>query len=119
MGFVHVPVSVRPANGDGPAYTAQFLADSGSLDSMVPASELVRIGIKPIGLETFVFADGSRRQLPFGAALIEIMGKVTAGRVVFAPEGSEPLLGVAPLQSAGFAIDPVNHTLRTIRLRLG
>ena len=39
-------------------------------------------------------ADGSLREFEFGLAEISFLGEITAERVLFGPEGSEPLLGV-------------------------
>jgi clan AA aspartic protease len=118
VGFIHVPVSVKASSSAVDVYTSLFLVDTGAMDSVIPASELRKIGIEPVATEAFELADGSVREFAFGLAQLEVMGKVTAGRVLFGPDGIEPLLGVAPLQSAGFTVDPANHTLRTIRLRV-
>ena len=42
------------------------------------------------------------------------MGEITAGRVIFGPEGIEPILGVTALESAGITVDPATHTLRRL-----
>ena len=42
------------------------------------------------------------------------MGEVTAGRVLFGPDGVEPLLGVTALESIGITIDPVTQTLKRL-----
>jgi predicted aspartyl protease len=42
------------------------------------------------------------------------MGEITAGRVIFAPAGAEPILGVAALQSVGITVDPANKTLKRL-----
>jgi hypothetical protein len=47
-------------------------------------------------------------------ARIELMGEVTAGRVLFGPDGIEPLLGVTALESMGITIDPASGTLRRL-----
>jgi hypothetical protein len=39
------------------------------------------------------------------------MGEITAGRVIFGPEGVEPLLGATALESAGMVVDPGTQTL--------
>jgi hypothetical protein len=45
---------------------------------------------------------------------IEVMGEVTAGRVIFGPDDAEPLLGVTALESAGFTVDPGSQTLKRL-----
>ena len=119
MGFIHVPVTLRSFERPDVAYEASFLVDSGAIDSMAPASELRRIGVMPMGRLTYEHADGSAHDYEFGFARIELMGRVTAGRVVFGPDGVDPLLGITALESIGVTIDPLRQTLRllpTIRL---
>ena len=119
MGFIHVPVTLRSFERPDAVYEASFLVDSGAIDSMAPASELRRIGVMPMGRLTYEHADGSAHDYEFGFARIELMGRVTAGRVVFGPDGVDPLLGITALESIGVTIDPLRQTLRllpTIRL---
>ena len=114
MGLIHVTVSLRvPGAADG-RYEALFLVDTGATDSMAPASELRRAGIQPIGTMTYELADGSTQEYDFGLAQIEFMGEVTAGRVIFGPDGVEPLLGVTALESVGITIDPATRTLKRL-----
>ena len=42
------------------------------------------------------------------------MGETTAGRVIFAAPGTEPLLGVTALESVGIIVDPTNKTLKRL-----
>jgi hypothetical protein len=59
-------------------------------------------------------ADGSLHEYPFGLAQIEVMGEVTAGRVIVGPEGVEPILGVTVLESIGLIVDPASQSLRRL-----
>jgi predicted aspartyl protease len=81
---------------------------------MAPSSELEKAGVERIGHETFELADGSLREYAFGVVQIEFMGTITGGRVLFGPDGAEPLLGVTALESAGFTIDPTRQLLRKL-----
>jgi len=38
-------------------------------------------------------------------------------KVVFGPEGAEPILGVIAVESAGVAVDPVTNTLKRLSVR--
>lgn len=58
--------------------------------------------------------DGTRHEYRFGLVQIEVMGEVTAGRVIFGPEGVEPILGVTALESAGLSVDPTTQQLRKL-----
>ena len=57
---------------------------------------------------------GTVQEYLFGLAQIEFMGEVTAGHVIFGPEGTEPILGVTALESVGITIDPANQTLKRL-----
>jgi clan AA aspartic protease len=95
-------------------YRAQFLVDSGAIDSMAPASELRKAGIKPVGKMTYELADGSRRAFRFGSATFQFMGDIAFGRILFGDEGVEPLLGVTVLESVGILVDPATKKLRRL-----
>jgi len=111
---VYVVVTLMPLSADGRVYRTSFLIDTGATDSMVPASELRRIGIRPIGNRSYELANGQVMECPFGLAQIEVMGEITAGRVIFGPEGTESILGVTALESVGMTVDPANQTLRRL-----
>jgi clan AA aspartic protease len=120
MGFIHVPVRLQGFERVDATYEASFLVDTGATDSMAPASELRRIGVVPVGRLAYELADGSAHVYEFGLARIELMERITAGRVLFGPDGVEPLLGITALESIGVTIDPVTQTLKhlpTIRLK--
>ena len=53
-------------------------------------------------------------EYPFGLAQIEFMGEITAGRIIFGPDGVEPMLGVTALESVGITIDPATRTLKRL-----
>ena len=114
MGLTYVKVTLRAANQSANAYVADFLVDSGAIDSMVPASELRRIGLESIGLRRYELADGTIQEYAFGLAQVEFLGEITAGRVIFGPEGVEPLLGATALESAGMVVDPGSQTLKRL-----
>jgi clan AA aspartic protease len=114
MGFIHVPVALRSFERPDVAYESHFLVDTGATDSMAPASELRRLGVSPVGRMVYGLADGSEHEYEYGLVRIEFMGEVTAGRVLFGPDGIAPLLGTTALESVGVTIDPVRQTLRRL-----
>ena len=113
MGLSYVTVSLNAA-GRPEKYQANFLVDTGATDSLAPASELRKIGIMPVGKMAYELADGSLQEYEFGLAEISFMGEITAGRVIFGPDGTEPLLGVTALESVGIVVDPANRTLKRL-----
>lgn len=100
--------------GPSDCYTADFLVDTGAIDSMAPAGELTRIGIQPVGHRRYELADGSVHEYAFGLARIEFMGEITAGRIIFGPDDVEPLLGATALESGGMVVDPGTQTLKRL-----
>lgn len=42
------------------------------------------------------------------------MDEVTGGRIIYGPEGCEPILGVTQLESAGVVIDPRSERLKKL-----
>jgi clan AA aspartic protease len=114
MGLTHVTVSIQQIGGANGSYESRFLVDSGATETMVPASELARLGIKPTGRRTYELADGTRRDYAFGYALITMMDESHIGRVLFGEEETEPILGVTVLESLGYVIDPISQSLKRI-----
>lgn len=110
MGLTHVPVTVSNlVNGE--SFTANFLIDTGATEPMVPASELKRIGIKPVGTRIYELANGQRQEFEIGEARLSFWDETFPARLIFGPDGSEPILGVIALESAGLVVDPKNQTL--------
>ena len=114
MGAIHVTVSLRARQKSRKKYEADFLVDTGATDSMAPASKLKRAGISRSGRMSYELADGSTVEYSFGLAVIEFMGEITSGRVIFGPEESEPILGVTALESVGIIVNPRTHQLKRL-----
>jgi predicted aspartyl protease len=116
MGLTHVVVRLfNSASSD--TYEADFLVDTGSWDTMAPASELKKIGIEPDGKDLFELANGELVEFEYGAAKLKFMNVTTPVRILFGPDNSKPILGVVALESAGFIVDPKNQMLRRLKAR--
>jgi len=110
MGLTHVPVTIRNLiTQDG--FTLKFLVDTGASESMVPASELRRIGIEPRIRRSYELANGRFEDYDIGVAEISFLDETIYGEVLFGPDNAEPLLGALALQSAGIILDTRNETL--------
>ena len=105
---------ITPFGNGEKSYEAVFLVDAGATDTMVPADELEKIGLRREGKMAYELANGEVREYAYGLARIEFMGEITAGRVIFGAPGCEPLLGVTALESVGIMVDPANKTLRRL-----
>ena len=119
MGLTHVPVKLMPmgSTNSSNSYNADFLVDTGAMDSMAPASELRKIGIEPIGRRLYEFANGEVLEYEHGLAQVSFMNETTWTDIIFGPDYTEPILGVITLEIAGFIVDPKNERLRKLRAR--
>ena len=116
MGLTHVAVKLRNL-GSQEMYTANFLVDTGAKDCMAPASELKRMGIKPVGKRIYELANGELLEYDYGLVEMRFLDEVIATEITFGADNTEPLLGVIALQAAGFIVDPLRETLRKRRAR--
>lgn len=114
MGLTHVTVALRGMGTPNGFYEAIFLVGTGATDSMAPADRLAEAGVQPAGTMVYELAGGTLREYRFGLAEIRLMGEVTAGRVIFAPNGTEPILGVTALESVGITLDPADRALKRL-----
>jgi len=116
MGLTHVAVRLfNSASSD--TYEADFLVDTGAMDTMAPASHLKKIGIQPLGKDLYELANGELVEYEYGNAEMKFMNEVVPTRIIFGPEDAEPILGVVALETAGFIVDPKNQMLRKLRAR--
>ena len=114
MGLTHVTVIIKATQDSEKQYETEFLIDTGATDSMAPGKDLLEKDIKPIGKTVYELANGDIVEYPFGLAVIEFMGEITAGRIIFGPDGIEPILGVTALESVGILVDSANQTLKRL-----
>lgn len=112
MGLTHVTVSLRADQKTDKKYEADFLVDTGATDCIAPANLLKNAGINPVGKTAYELADGTTKEYEFGLAVIEFMGDITAGRVVFGPNNVEPVLGVTALESTGIMVDSARQVIK-------
>jgi clan AA aspartic protease len=114
MGTTKVTTKLTSIEGERKSYEEVFLVDTGATDSLAPAEELERIGVRRIGRMAYELADGTVKEFSFGIVQIEFLGEITAGRVIFGEPGAGPLLGVTALESVGITVDPTNQTLKRL-----
>jgi clan AA aspartic protease len=110
MGLTHVPVTIRNLITRD-AFTIKFLIDTGATESMVPASELRKIGIQPGIRRSYELANGQPEEFDIGFAEISFLDETIYGELLFGPDNTEPLLGAIALQAAGIVVDPRNETI--------
>ncbi len=118
MGTTYTDMTIRSTSNGHEAFTGSFLVDTGAIDCVVPSDILERIGVPRIGHRVYELADGRQVTFDYGIIQIELMGEITAGRVVFGPIGVEPLVGVVALESAGIKVNTVKQELEKIEVSL-
>ncbi len=114
MGLTYVQATiVNPANPRRRA-RVKFLVDSGATYSVVPASVLKRVGVKPGRAKTFILADGTEVKRLIGQALFRLDGEEGASPVIFGEETDSVLLGSVSLEALGLMLDPFKRELRPL-----
>ena len=117
MGLTKVTARVGSLLGKKRGYQADFLVDTAAIDCLAPSDKLKAAGIKPEGRAVYELADGRPVEHDYGFARVSFMGAETVTQVIFAPPGSEPILGVAALENVGIAVDPVTRTLKRLHAK--
>ena len=119
MSMFKVTVGVgNPAGGDLAPVDA--IVDTGAAHTMLPASLLERLNIRPMEQLGFILADGSRVKYGFGIARLGIAdyGERPCA-VIFGPEDNY-LLGASALEMFNLLVDPHGKRLAPAEwLRLG
>jgi clan AA aspartic protease len=118
MGTTYAEVTIRSTSNGRESFTGKFLVDTGAFDCVVSSDVLERIGVLRVGRRDYELADGRRVLFDYGIIQIELMGEITAGRVVFGPEGVEPLIGVVALESAALKVNPITQELEKMEVSL-
>jgi clan AA aspartic protease len=104
-------VEIGVGNFDnGPKTRVLAMVDTGSFNSLLPASLLRRLGLEPLEQETYTMADGSEVEYGLGVAGIGIDGREWPCPVVFGPDG-QYLLGATTLEIFRLMVDPVDEQL--------
>ncbi len=110
MGVFSVPIEVGDPEGER-FERVEAVVDTGASYTQLPASMLRRLGVKADEKRTFVMADGRREQSDIGQTWARLNGIPRMIMVVFAEEGTQPLIGAVTLEEFGLGIDPVAQRL--------
>ncbi len=118
MGLTVVRIEV--GNPAKPTRTeeVEFLIDSGTIYSVVPARILKRLGIKALATEEFRFADGTTIKHKKGIALFRHGKRAGGADVIFGQPGDSILLGALTLAALGLSLDPLRRELRPLPMVL-
>lgn len=111
MGLTKVTVLISNLAKSTQGYEDLFLVDTGAIDCMAPASELIKAGVMVEGKNVYELANGETVEYKYGFARVAFMGSETVCQIIFGPEETEPLLGVVALENTGLGVDPVSKNL--------
>ena len=112
MGLVYAVTEITNILGGEESYSMPFLVDTGATDTIIPANELEKLGVKREGKRNYELANGKIVSYDVGYAFLRVNGEKLVANVVFGEEETEPLLGVTVLESAGFIVDPIRQVLK-------
>jgi predicted aspartyl protease len=110
MGITFVKVTVSNPARPKKAAVHELLVDSGAIYSLLPVSELRKLGIKAVREEVFRLGNGASITKKVGNALFELQGKIGAAPIIFG-DGGVFLLGVTALGAMGLMLDPLRREL--------
>lgn len=113
-----VDLKVKNPAKPSKVFEGKFLVDSGATYTVVPATTLKTLGIKPDRTEDFELADGTFIKRPVGSALYEFEGRASAAPVLFGEKDDNLLLGTFTLEALGLVLDPLKRQLHKTLLRL-
>ena len=111
VGTFYVDFVIRNRTDATREVTLNGLVDTGASYTVVPEAVLDGLGIERDDAETFEFADGSRHELSFGRAEMELQGRTRDVYVVFGNNEDPILLGAMALEAFALAADAKNRTL--------
>jgi predicted aspartyl protease len=118
MGLTVLEIEVgNPAKPDI-TEKIEFLIDSGTVYSVVPAAILDMLGIKSLGEEEFRLANGTKIIRKKGIALFKYGDRIGGADVIFGEEDDSILLGALTLESLGLVLDPLKRELKPLPMVL-
>ena len=111
MGIVKVTVEMASATG---RFTpVEFLADTGSLYTLVSPTLAEEIGIEFAASTTLVTANNYRAVVPLGFGRLRFLGREEPV-IVGAMEVPMPLMGSTAMQALGLKINPVEEIVEFV-----
>ncbi len=113
MGTFSVTIGVGDLGGQQFS-ELEAMVDTGATTTVIPASVLRRLGIRPTDKQVFEYADGREVELDMAQATVRIEGKETITWVIFGEEGAGALLGAYTLEGVFLGVDPYNQRLTPV-----
>ena len=117
MGHVKVRARIWNIEDSSKSREVELVADTGATYTVLPASLLRELGVKPIGKRKFRLCQQSGHREGHRHSWIELAGRIAHTIAVFGDENVY-LLGVVTLEELGLEVDPVKGELRPMELLL-
>ncbi len=118
MGLTVLDVEVGNPSNPEVTIKVEFLIDSGAIYSVVPTPILEKLGIKPLTIQEFRLADGTKITRKKGIALFKYGDRVGGADVIFGEENDAIFLGAFTLEALGLTIDPLKRELKPLPMIL-
>ena len=118
VGLTHIKVSIANPARPKRSIDLTFLVDSGAIYSVIPATLLRKLGVKPHSKRTFILADGSEITRKIGDVLFRLDSRQGAAPVLFGEKEDSTLLGSVSLEALGMTLDPMKRELRPLPMVL-
>ena len=118
MGVFKVKARVWNPSDRNKMASVELLVDTGATYSVLPASLLEELGIKPIRRVRLRLADSRVIERPLGEVGIEIEDRYVSATPVVFGEGNVYLLGAVTMEQLGLAPDPIQKRLKPVEALL-
>lgn len=118
MGTVFIAVEfAHPTDSSKSIILDNVVVDTGATLASVPRRLADELGL-PIFTRRYVRTIESRIEMDIAFAMLTIGGERTLQEVMVSDSYDQPLIGVIPLESLGFAVDPLNKRIVPVELLL-
>ena len=117
MSIFRFPIEIADSTGER-FQPVDAWVDTGASYTLVPGTLLEGLGHTPDHNLRFSLADGSITELGVSQVTIRINGEMRVVSCVFGGDDAEPLLGAPALEEFALGVDPLNHTLVPVVLKL-
>ncbi len=110
----------RAANGDIPADRIRsvtldnVIVDTGATTLCLSADTIAQLGLELLRDVRILTANGPGRACIFQDAKISLLGREGAFECLELPGGTDPLIGIIPLEALGVELNPREQTLRLL-----
>jgi predicted aspartyl protease len=118
MGMTRITLQIANPARPKKLLPVEFLVDSGAIYSVVPATILRKLHVKPHSKQVFTLADGSHVTHRKGDLLFRLDGSQGMAPVIFGEKGDSTLLGAVTLEALGVILDPLKRELRPLPMIL-